>query len=300
MARLSPLLTAPRQRRVWAAHLYAAETPVLFSLPEHSSVFSAELVAIDKALRFIEVSDDTEHVILADSLSSLLALRAFLPSNPLVQDILSLLTSLDHAGISVSFCWILSHVGIAGNERADSAARRSATRPCTWRFPHPAGDLFPSVATFLRCQWQRRWDAQTNNKLKEVQPVLGPWPSSSRKNRRKEVALSKLRNGHCYATHSYLLRGEDRPSCPHCDVPLTVAHVLLACPRHRASRSRILGRLEPTATLQHLLGDDSVWVRKIRHSIGYSPFPRNPNSSCLLSWLCLLNCESLTSILLSV
>ena len=41
-----------------------------FSLPEHSSVSSAELVAIDKALRFIEVSDDTEHVILTDSLSS--------------------------------------------------------------------------------------------------------------------------------------------------------------------------------------------------------------------------------------
>ena len=166
-----------------------------FSLPEHSSVFSAELVAIDKALRFIEVSDDTEHVILTDSLSSLLALRAFHPSNPLVQDILSLLTSLDHAGISVSFCWIPSHVGMAGNEQADAAARRAATRPCTRRFPLPAGDLFPSVATFLRCQWQRKWDAQTNNKLKEVKPVLGPWPSSSRKSRREEVALSRLRIG---------------------------------------------------------------------------------------------------------
>ena len=209
-----------------------------FSLPEHSSVFSAELVAIDKALRFIEVSDDTEHAILTDSLSSLLALRAFHPSNPLVQDILSLLTSLDHAGISVSFCWIPSHVGIAGNEQADAAARRAATRPCTRRFPLPAGDLFPSVATFLRCQWQRKWDAQTNNKLKEVKPVLGHWPSSSRKSRREEVALSRLRIGHCYSTHSYLLRGEDRPSCPHCDVPLTVAHVLLACPRHRASQNR--------------------------------------------------------------
>ena len=69
--------------------------------------------------------------------------------------------------------------------------------------------------------------------------------------------------------HSYLLRGEEIPSCPHCDVPLTVAHVLLACPRHRASRNRLLGRL-----------DDSVWVRsgtlfsfirEIQIQVVYSP-----------------------------
>ena len=111
-------------------------------------------------------------------------------------------------------------------------------------------------------------------------PVLGPWPSSSRKSRRKEVALWRLRIGHCYSTISYLLRGEDRPSCSRCDVPLTVAHVLLACPRHRASRSRLLGRLEPTVTLRYLLGDDSVWVRsgtlfsfirEIQNQAVYSP-----------------------------
>ena len=114
-----------------------------FSLPGHSSVFSAELVAIYKTLCFIEVSHEALHLILSDSLSSLLALRSFYPCNPLIQDILTRLTSLDRAGKTVKFCWIPSHVGIAGNELADAAARRAAGAPCTRHLPLPARDFYP-------------------------------------------------------------------------------------------------------------------------------------------------------------
>ena len=41
-----------------------------FSLPASASVFSAELLVIDKALCFIEVGDEALHLILTDSLSS--------------------------------------------------------------------------------------------------------------------------------------------------------------------------------------------------------------------------------------
>ena len=63
-------------------------------LPAEATVFSAELVAIKKALNFIEVSDDGSYVVFTDSLSSLLAMRDFNTLNPLLQDILLLLTNL--------------------------------------------------------------------------------------------------------------------------------------------------------------------------------------------------------------
>ena len=225
-------------------------------------MFTSELIAITKALCFIQVSDEALHLILSDSLSSLLAMRAFNPTNPLVQDILSLLTSLNRAGKTVNFCWIPSHVGIAGNELADAAARRAASVACTRRLPLPAQDYYPKINTFLRSQWQRGWSALTSNKLKELKPSLRPWPSSSRRSRSEEVTLCRLRIGHCYATHGYLLRGEDRPMCGHCHVPLTVAHVLLSCPQHSVSRARHLGQLTPATTLRHLLGDDSDWIQR--------------------------------------
>ena len=42
------------------------------------------------------------------------------------------------------------HVGIAGNELADAAARRAASVPCTRRLPLPARDLCPSSAVVGR------------------------------------------------------------------------------------------------------------------------------------------------------
>ena len=143
-----------------------------FSLPEHASVFSSELIAINKALCFIEVSEEALHLILSDSLSSLLALRAFNHVNPLIQDILRRLTSLERDGKSIRFCWIPSHVGVSGNEHADAAARRAAAAPCTRRLPLPARDFYPAVKSFTLSQWQLMWEAQSNNKLRELKPIL--------------------------------------------------------------------------------------------------------------------------------
>ena len=177
-------------------------------------MFTSELVAISKALCFIEVSTDMSYLILTDSLSSLLALRGFYPKHPIIQDILNRLTSLDQAGKVVRFCWIPSHVGIHGNERADAAARRAASAPCVRRLPLPARDFYPACRTFMQSEWQHAWDAQRQNKLREVKPTLEAWTSSARSARLEEVTLCRIRIGHTYATHGHLLRGEDRPSCP--------------------------------------------------------------------------------------
>ena len=85
-------------------------------------------------------------------LSSLLALRSFYPSHPLVQDIIARLATLSHAGKSIQFCWIPSHVGIVGNELVDAAARRAASASCTRRLPLPARDFYPAAGSFVHSQ----------------------------------------------------------------------------------------------------------------------------------------------------
>ena len=80
-----------------------------------------------------------------------------------------------------------------------------------------------------RYEWQRSWNTTTSNKLHELKPQLGEWPSSSRLVRREEVILSRLRIGHTYLTNSYLLKAELQPECIGCQCPLTVKHILLEC-----------------------------------------------------------------------
>ena len=174
----------------------------------------------------------------------------------------------------------ISHVGIAGNELADSAARRAASVPCTRRLPLPARDFYPAIGSYVLSQWQRSWDTLAGNKLRELKPTLRAWPSSICRRRRDEVTLCRLRIGHTYATHGYLLHGEERPICPLCQVPLTVAHILLVCRRYSGSRARHLGYVGPSTTVSRLLGDDSVWVHSgslfsfiqdIKLAVIYSP-----------------------------
>ena len=122
--------------------------------------------------------------------------------------------------------------------------------------------LRPWIKTWIgnSQEWEQEWDAQQNSKLRELKPNLQPWRSSLRRNRQEEVTLCRLRIGHTYATHGYHLRGEEKPMCPRCLMPLAVAHVLLSCPRLGGSRNRYLGRMASNITLRHILGDESEWV----------------------------------------
>ncbi|XP_043198372.1 uncharacterized protein LOC122368480 [Amphibalanus amphitrite] len=163
-----------------------------FTLPRQTSVFTSELVAIQKLLCYIEVDSGNSYLIMSDSLSSLMALRSFNPTGPIVQDILQKLTGLAREGKRVRLCWIPSHVGIQGNETADLAARRASERPHLHRFPLPARDFFPTIKAFLHSKWQSRWDGCLGNKLLSLKPTLAPWASSMRKNRRDEVVLCRL------------------------------------------------------------------------------------------------------------
>jgi len=69
-----------------------------FALPANVSGYTSELVAMNKALSFIEIDDRLQHVLVSDLLSSLLAPGVFYSSNSILQDILSRLTSLTIRG----------------------------------------------------------------------------------------------------------------------------------------------------------------------------------------------------------
>ena len=69
--------------------------------------------------------------------------------------------------------------------------------------------------------------ANQNNKLFTIKPSLGEWLSGLRTNRREEI-LARLRIGHSYITHSYLLKGEE-PQCIPCNAPFTINHILVDC-----------------------------------------------------------------------
>ena len=200
-----------------------------FRIPNNSSIFSAELKAIDLALNHIEQDAYWRYIIFTDSLSAMQALEDEKTDNPLIVNLLEKLSRLCERA-DIVFCWLPSHVGISGNEEADKAAKDALSLEIL-PFRVPFNDFKPLINNFIQNVWQQSWSdpANQNNKLFTIKPGLGEWLPGLRTNRREEIILARLRIGHSHFTHSYLLKGEEEPQCIPCNAPLTVNHILVDC-----------------------------------------------------------------------
>ncbi|GFT42692.1 uncharacterized protein TNCV_5140291 [Trichonephila clavipes] len=145
--------------------------------------------------------------------------------HPVVCTILDITSRLYSKGFDIVFCWLPSHVGIIGNEQADSKAKSATTH---LPLAVPLSDMKRVIMHHIFKIWQESWSKQLDNKLHSVKPVIGAWPVMPM--RRTDVKLTRLRIGHTRFTHRHLLFGEHVPECPSCNVSYTVHHILIDCP----------------------------------------------------------------------
>ena len=157
------------------------------------------------------------------------ALEGEKTDNPLVVGLLGKLSALCERA-DIVFCWLPSHIGTAGNEEADKAAK-DALLIEVLPFKVPFSDFKPLINSFIQDVWQRSWTDPSNqeNKLFVIKPNISEWLPGFRSNRREEIILARLRIGHTHMTHSYLLKGEELPECIPCNTTLSVKHLLIEC-----------------------------------------------------------------------
>ncbi|GBO20397.1 putative RNA-directed DNA polymerase from transposon X-element [Araneus ventricosus] len=220
-----------------------------YRLHNFCSVFTAELVAIFCALREISPSNQRKFIIYTDSMNALQTLSHYdIQMHPVALKILCILHFLRKEGFSIIFCWVPSHVGISGNEIADSIAKFASTF-LTQDIPY--SDVKKSFVSHLHTTWQNNWDLQMNNKLHFVKPFIDMWPILPI--RELDVKLTRLRIGHTRFTHKHLIFGERTPVCPTCHTDFSVTHILIECPSFKSHREYHFN--SPSLTLQDLVGE---------------------------------------------
>ena len=127
-----------------------------------------------------------------------------------------------------SSIWIFSElctsVFNSASSRSTAAVSLSPSQVC-W------SDLKPQVDTYICTAWQALWNNETRNKLYEIRPNLKESLRNTTQSlyRKQETVMTRLRIGHTWITHSYLLKKEDQPFCHACDNPFTVKHILVEC-----------------------------------------------------------------------
>jgi ribonuclease HI len=235
-----------------------------FCLDGANSVFSSEMFALWKALEWCE-QHRRNTLLCTDSLSSLMSIGSLYPTNPIAQNIQTCLYRLREQQIKIVFLWIPSHIGIAGNEKADTAAKRASESLRIDCLQATSEDFRTSLRTANRDDWGTVWLNEDNNKLRQIKKYPRKWATSFHKNRRDEVVLARLRIGHSKLTHSYLMSGEPAPTCQECGAPLTVKHIIEDCVHYQAARKRF----KIKGTLKEDLGDDPTSTYNVLQFLQY-------------------------------
>jgi ribonuclease HI len=231
-------------------------------LPDGASIYTAELHAIVNALEHISRAPNNQFILFSDSMSALQAIANSDVDHPLTLDVLEKHHTLNTKGKQIIFCWLPSHIGIAGNSKADEAAKATLQLP-TAAGKIPYTDLKPRITSYIQDEWQRFWDSQTNNKLHAIKDKIPARGTSTRTqlSRKDQIIINRLQIGHTRLTHAYIRQGEELPICIPCQEQLTVEHILLSCVDFSESRQKfyhanslhhLFSSIEPSAILSFL------------------------------------------------
>jgi len=229
-------------------------------LPNESSIFTAELNAILMSLSQCEGTGN-RYTIFTDSRSTLQAISDLRPQHHTARSIRIVLNTMETNDEPVSLCWVPSHVGVEGNERADAAAR-SATTQAINNLQLPYRDYYPIINKLLKIRWTNNWSTMVNNKLYELKRDIQQWQTASSGRRRRDTTIARLRIGHTRMTHGFLMDGSPPVFCDDCIVPLTVKHVLIECPEYADQRARYLGAGRDLR-MDRILGDDPAAIDNV-------------------------------------
>lgn len=208
-----------------------------FRIPTNASVFTGEVFAIIKALEWIQEQRENKFILFSDSKSALQAIKNAYTTEPLIQQILQLCTTIEHSTKNLTFFWIPSHIGILGNEQADWEAKEAVTSPninCSdsrLTVYDAKKHLRTGVYRNIHDEWKRGSCTRPTG-----WPDRMPWKYAT--NRRLQIVLTRITIGHTRLTHSHLLQKADKPKCDTCNVPLTIQHIITECKNYKEQRKQ--------------------------------------------------------------
>lgn len=206
-------------------------------ISDNLTVFTAELIAIKLAVKWITDNSDNDSVknkpivILSDSLSALVALETK-TSKTRPNLINTLLSDLYNLNNEVVLAWIPSHVNLKGNDIADSLAKGAlANSSVDVEIPFEHNELNDVINKYITDLWQTDWsNCKTGSFYRKIEPNVSNKIKYINNNRNTEIKITRLRLGQC-RLNKYLNKIDRHPTglCQTCQEEESIDHYLLHC-----------------------------------------------------------------------
>ncbi len=206
-----------------------------YRISDCTNILTAELLAIKIALQNHIQKSGNETVkklaIFCDSLRALQEIQQVYykkVSNTTV-DIVQLADNLSHP---VTLVWIPGHAGVTDNEVADELAKNTLKQKqikiiCC----KDIHEINQEIEDNILVEWQERYtDADEGTWYKRIEPKVTTKLKHVRKNRKKDVILTRIRFGKCMLNaikHKMDLHPNE--NCDFCQVKETIEHYLFDC-----------------------------------------------------------------------
>ena len=233
------------------------------SLPDSTTVFQAEIVAIYKAMLYMVNRCSTHKVsylkILCDSQAAIKALNSHDVRSLTVLNTIHALNDVADLTVSTRLIWVKVHIGIEGNEEADKAAKEGADTPDTTHLVDiPWGAKKKITQDYCNEIWKDRWDNTAGHRQSKLffhHPDKDKAKGILRLSRGYLTTFIRATTGHNFlGKHRNHIDPYISAVCRFCEEEVeTFFHFMVECPKLRELQRDIF------LDKQHT--DDNSWSR---------------------------------------
>lgn len=208
------------------------------------SIMNAELIGILEALQHSLNLNQKKIAIFTDSKNSCQILQNLLKTkeNYIVNEIYNIINT--NEVIQIVLQWIPSHIGLLGNERADTAAKLSEHRETIEPYGLTLGDTLNKAKNEIKEKWNINYKIISQDKgskhyeiMKDIS--LKPWFQNLYFGTKDTIRLSRIRSFHTATKERLYSWNLIRSSkCDACDQDEDIIHVLYDCSKHNHIRTK--------------------------------------------------------------